>query len=115
MAIDATNLAAFHDVMQQLFNLLNQSYDHATSTDAKTAINDLADAVSAILTELNQEGIAENTAQLQAIQPSVDEVSCKLVAAQAQVNKWVKDIGIAAEIAAVMDKAVQLAAKIPAV
>ncbi len=112
MAIDTTNLTAYHDAMQALFNLLNQAYNSAPNLDAEIAIDNLADAVSAVLTQLNQEGLADDTAQLQALQPSVDEVNTQLVAAQAQVNTWVKDVGVAAQIASVMAKAVQLAGKV---
>jgi cobalamin biosynthesis Mg chelatase CobN len=112
MTIDTTNLTAYRDTMQELFNLLNQAYNSAPSLDAEIAINDLADAVSAILTQLNQQGLADDTAQLEALQPSVDAVNTQLATAQAQVNNWVKDLGDAAQIAGVMDKAVQLAGTI---
>jgi methionine synthase II (cobalamin-independent) len=112
MAIDTTNLTAYQDAMQALYNLLNQSYNAATSLDAEMAINDLADAVSDILTELNQDGIAQNTAQLQALQPGVNAVNASITAAKAQLSTWVKDVGIAGQIAGVMDKAVQLAGTI---
>ena len=109
MAIDPTNLTAYQGGMQQLLNLLNQAYNSAPNLDAEIAIDNLADAVSAVLTQLNEEGLAADTAQLQALQPSVNAVNAQLVAAQAQVNNWVKDVGTAAEIAGVMAKAVQLA------
>jgi len=109
MAIDTTILAAYHDVMQQLLNLLKQAYNGAPNLDAEIAINNVADAVSAILTQLNQQGLADDTAQLQALQTSVNEINAQLVAAQKQVNTWVKDLGAAAQIAGIMDKAVQLA------
>jgi len=112
MAIDPTNLTAYQDAMQALYNLLNQSYNAATSLDAEVAINDLADSVSGILTELNQDGIAQNTAQLQALQPNVNAVNASITAAKAQLSTWVKDVGIAGQVAGVMDKAVQLAGTI---
>jgi len=112
MSIDTTNLTAYHDAMQELFNLLNQAYNSAPNLDAEIAIDNLADAVSSILTQLNQEGLAADTAQLQALQSGVDAVNAQLAAAQAQVNTWVKDLSDAAQIAGVMAKAVQLAATI---
>jgi methionine synthase II (cobalamin-independent) len=109
MPIDTTNLPAYHDAMQALFNLLNQAFNSAPNLDAEIAIDNVADAVSDVLTQLNQAGLAADTAQLEALQPSVEAVNAQLAAAQAQVNNWVKDAGNAAQIVGLMAKAVQLA------
>jgi hypothetical protein len=112
MNIDPTNLTVYQNAMQQLRNLLNQSCDNAAGTDAANKLNGLANDVDGILTTLNQAGIAANTAQLLAIQPNVAAVNTKIAAVQAQLNNLVKDIGLAGQIAGVMDKAVQLAGKV---
>jgi|SRR5580658_363712 cobalamin biosynthesis Mg chelatase CobN len=109
MPTDTTNLTAYHDAIQALFNLLNQAFNSAPNLDAEIAINNVADAVSELLTQLNQAGLAADTAQLEALQPGVEAVNAQLVAAQAQVNNWVKDVGTAAQLAGLMAKAVQLA------
>ena len=109
MPMDTTNLTAYHDAIQALFNLLNQAFNSAPNLDAEIAINNVADAVSELLTQLNQAGLAADTAQLEALQPGVEAVNAQLVAAQAQVNNWVKDVGTAAQLAGLMAKAVQLA------
>jgi hypothetical protein len=112
MAIAQQDLDAYEVSMQQLYDFLIKSYDAASTVEGKEAIYDLATAVSDILTDLDQKGLAEDAAQLTALQTSVTAVMAQMNKVQAQVNQWIKDIGIAAEVAALMDKAVQLAAKI---
>jgi light-regulated signal transduction histidine kinase (bacteriophytochrome) len=112
MPIDPQDLDAYSDSMQQLYDLLMASYDSAPTDEAKDAIYDLASTVDDILTTLNQEGLAEDDAQLKELQASVTEVNDQMKKAQAQVNQWVKDIGVAAAIAGLMGKAVELAAKV---
>jgi light-regulated signal transduction histidine kinase (bacteriophytochrome) len=112
MAIDPQDLDAYEDSMQQLYDLLMGSYDGASTDEAKDAIYDLASAISDVLTTLDQEGLAQDAVQLKALQASVTGVNDQMKKAQAQVNKWIKDVGIAADIAGLMGKAVELAAKV---
>jgi len=103
----------YRDSLQQLYDLLDQLFwDPATPGPAKDAIYAINTELSSILTVLNQALVAADTTQLTTLQSSVDEVNAEIRKAQAQVNTWIKDIGIAAQVAGLMDKALALALKV---
>jgi hypothetical protein len=113
MAIDSQDLMNYRDSLQTLYNLLDQLYWSASVPgEAKGVIFDLSTAISPILTTLNQEGIAQDAAQLASLGATVAKLNAQMKTAQAQVNTLIKDVGIATHVAGLMDKAVELAAKV---
>jgi len=112
MPISTTDQNNYRDSLQKLYNLLNQAYWVASTIEAKDAINGLAQAVSDILTVLNQGALETNTAQYTTLKATVGMVNAKLQSVQSQINNWVHVISIAAQVTSAIDNAIDLAAKV---
>jgi predicted ArsR family transcriptional regulator len=112
MPLDQTVLTDFKSLLQQLYNELNEDFWNTDDATVAAAVNDLANSVNAALTQLNQLGMAQNDAVLQAIQSQVADIDQQLQEAQKKIATWVKDFGYAAQVASLIDKAVELASKL---
>jgi hypothetical protein len=112
MPISPADQSSYQDALQQLYDTLNQAYWVATTIDAKDAINGAAQAVSDILTTLNQGALDSNTAQYTTLKSTVTAVNNKLITIKSQVNNWIHAISVAGQVAGAIDQALNLAAKV---
>ncbi|MGA2802311.1 MAG: hypothetical protein ABSE97_08105 [Verrucomicrobiota bacterium] len=102
----------YQQSLQRLYNLLNQAYWVASTIEAKDAINGLAQAVSDILTTLNQGALDSSTTQYTILKANVAAVNAKLQSVQTQISDWIHVISVATQVTNAMDQAINLAAKV---
>jgi len=107
--IDQNN---YQQLLQQLYNLLNQAYGNASSIAAQDAINDLSQVVFGILTALNQGALDTNTAKYIKLKADVTAANTKLQNARKQIDNWINTISITTHVTGAIDQAINLAAKV---
>lgn len=112
MAISPDAQNQYQQALQSLYNVLNQAYWYASTIDAKDAINGLAQAVSDVLTTLNQGALDSNSAQYTSLNTTVKAINDKLQTVQTEINDWVHAISIATQVTNAIDQAVSTAAKV---
>lgn len=112
MIVAANVQSDYQKALQALYDLLNQAYWYASTIEAKDALNGLAQAVSEILTTLNQGALDSNTAAYATLKSDVDAVNTKLNSVQTQINNWIHAISIATQVTGAIDQAVNEAAKV---
>ena len=92
--------------------LLHDAYKAANTQDQQDAIIDEAGDVHDILTELNQGALDSDTAEFATLKTEVNGLNKKLQDMKNQIDNWVKDVGIAAQVVSAIDQAVNAAAKV---
>lgn len=112
MPLDQTVLTDFKSLLQQVYDELNEDFWNTGDTTVAATVNELANSVNGALTELNQLEMAQNAAALQAIQCQVADINKQLQVAQKKIADLVKDFADAAQVAGLIDKAIELAAKL---
>ena len=91
--------------LQSLYDLLNKAYWYPSTIEAKDAINGSAQAVFQIITVLNQAALDSDSDQYKALKITVTAVNKKLTSVPAQIDNWIHDVGIATQVASVIDQA----------
>src|SRR5579884_1951998 len=99
-----TTQADYESALQKLYDLLNNAYWLASDIGSKDAINGAAQAISDILTTLNQGALDANTEAYAGLKISINAVNAKLQTVQAQINNWVHVISVAGQVASAIDQ-----------
>ena len=99
------------DSFQKLFELLNDGYWAATTIEDKDRIKGLADVVSEILTQLNQEDIESRDDDFKALTKTVQGIVPRLDKLKADIDRIIANVKIATSVAQALDEATSLALK----
>lgn len=93
---------------QQLYDQLGTAYWHATDIDSKDLIHGTQTAIGDILTALDEDQLAGNSAQFTALLPKVKAVNDALKQIQESIKKITKDIDTASNVLAAVSKLLTL-------
>lgn len=96
------------DAYQHLYDQLGKAYWHATDIDSKDLIHGTQMAIGDLLTALDEDELAGNTAQFTALLPKVKAVNDALKRVQESINQITKDIDTASMVLAAVNKLLTL-------
>jgi len=99
------------DAFQALYDGLGQAYWAATTIESKDRIYGIEEIVYEAVIELNKEDIESNDELYKQVKDQVKSVIDKIDKLKDDIDTIIHAINIAADVAAGIDKAVQLAAK----
>lgn len=111
--IPSATQAGYQQALQKLFGLLlNDAYASAKTVAEKDSIISQAQDVFDLLTGLNQGALNSDTAQYATLKATVSTVNNNLQNMKAQIDDWVNDVAIAAQVANAIDQAINYAAQV---
>lgn len=96
------------DAYQELFDQLGTAYWHATDMESKDLLHGTQAAIGDILTALDDDQLANNTAAFTAILPKVKAVNDALKQIQETITKITKDIDTAGKVLMAVNKLLTL-------
>lgn len=101
----APDLAAAYE---QLFDELGKAYWHATDIESKDLLHGTQAAVGDIITALDEDLLASNTAAFMAMLPKVKAVNNALKQIQDSITKITKDIDTAGKVLGAVNQVLAL-------
>ena len=93
---------------QEVYDLLKSAYWEATDVESKDLIYGAQQAIGEIITELDLQDIADNTAQFIALKPKIDATNTALATIKEKVDKITKNIATASMLAASITKVLSM-------
>jgi len=112
MPLDQAVLTDFKSLLQQVYDGLNEDFWTAEDPTVAASIDELANSINAALTALNQLGMGQDDAALQDIKGQIADINKQLQDAKKKIEATVKDFAEAAQVAGLIDKAIELGAKL---
>jgi len=105
--VEAVSRQEVYDAFQQLYQQLSEGYWASTTIDAKDRIRGLADAVSEILTELNE----SRSNDFKALTETVKGINPRLDTLGKEIDQVIHAVKTGQNVAKAIDKAISLAVK----
>ena len=99
------------DALQELYDELDAGYWEATTKKDKDRLRKIGTEVFDVLTELNREDIESRDEEYCALREKVNEVIPRIDKLGKEIDKVIKSVKVARNVAKAMDKALKLAAK----
>lgn len=100
------------DVYQQLYDDLGRAYWETSGAENKDLLHGTQEAIGKILTAINQQDLATNTALFLKLKSSIDAVNVQLEEIRQDINKITRNIETAGKIIAGINQALSLVPKI---
>jgi hypothetical protein len=89
---------------EQLYDELGRAYWHATDIESKDLLHGTQAAIGDIITAMDEDELAENTAAFTAMLPKVKAVNDALKEIQDRITRITKDIDTASKVLAAVNK-----------
>jgi hypothetical protein len=93
---------------QAVYDALGDAYWQASDINSKDLVYGAQEAIGDILTQLNQQGITNNTALFLQLGPKINAANTTLKAIQDQIATITKNVGTAATVVSAISKVLSL-------
>jgi|SRR5271157_6096068 len=93
---------------QAVYDALGRAYWEASDINSKDLIHGAQEAIGDIITQLDEQGLADNTSLFIQLQPRINAVNATLKTIQDQIANITKNIGTAATVVSSISKVLSL-------
>jgi purine-nucleoside phosphorylase len=93
---------------QAVYDALGDAYWQASDINSKDLVYGAQEAIGDIITQLNQQGIASNTALFLQLAPKINAANATLKTIQDQIATITKNVGTAATVVSAISKVLSL-------
>jgi hypothetical protein len=93
---------------QNVYDALGRAYWEASDIPTKDQVYGAQEAIGEIITELDEQGIAQNTNLFVQLQPKIAAVNASLKTIQGEITQITKNINTAATVVSAISKVLSL-------